>query len=109
MAEPQIVCLLWTLLVGRLKGLETEGMMVKWTEDSTVTVGDMVHLLRFVLIEVMGQAKSTSRAADESLIEIANVLGDLSSKTTDTKIRFMLSALSQKLIETEPGSNPGDV
>jgi hypothetical protein len=74
------------------------------TLEQPATIGDVVYLVRAGIIEVMAEAALTSRTADNSLIAIANELTTLSKQAHGPRLRFLLAALAQSLIETEPGT-----
>ena len=75
--------------------------------EQPATIGDLIYLVRWAIIEVMAEATLTSKAADRALIAIANELTTQSKEATEPRNRFLLAALAQKLIETEPGASEG--
>ena len=73
-------------------------------EEMPATIGDVLDLLMYVLFEVMEQATLTTKAADGSLIEIANNLLETAGKSKNERLRLTLNALAHRLIGTEPGA-----
>jgi hypothetical protein len=73
--------------------------------DSSATLLDVVHLVRYAVIEIAAAIVPSSRAADEVLIKLANRLHEQGQdQRLNERDRLLVSALATQLIGTEPGA-----
>lgn len=70
-------------------------------EALTVNGDDLVTLLMNVVIEITKAVLPNDKQADEALIEIANRLQGLSSRTTNNRLSLLAGSLAANLIATE--------
>jgi hypothetical protein len=70
-------------------------------EALTVIGDDLVTLLMNVVIEITMAVLPNDKQADEALIEIANRLQGLSSRTTNNRLSLLAGSLAANLIATE--------
>jgi len=73
--------------------------------DSSATLLDVVHLVRYAVIEMAAAVTPSSRAADEALIKLANALHKQGQDhRLNERDRLLVSALAVQLIRSEPGA-----